>query len=127
MGISVSTSMGFENYENLKDTAKNILQKSGATAEQAQNTTNTIFSEYAELSQSAVSALRASTQITLNKSLAETLKYLKTHPNVKKKEHVLGELWQLVNSGNDDYENNPFYTDLQDFKIDDNAINIFAA
>ena len=125
MSINVSTSMGFENREFLKNAAKEILQKNGADKEKA----NEIIQKavfYPEYETSAgLSALRASTQITLNNSLKETLKYLNAHANDKRKKYVLGELWDILGNlkENEDDKSNV----LLDFEIDANAKNIFTA
>ena len=70
----------------------------------------------------------ASTQISINNSLKETLKYLKNHANKKSvKAPVLGELWNIFSSNNEASEKNPYKGELYDFEIDKNAKNIFAA
>lgn len=122
MGINVSTSMGFENREFLRNTAKNILQKSGAEIHTAEEVVkNVVFDN--ENSSAGLSVLKASTQVTLNKSLKETLNYLKSHANDKrKKEYVLGDLWQTLTDNNDSYNG-----ELVDFVVDANLKNIFAA
>lgn len=125
MGINVSTSMGFENREFLKNAAKEILQKSGATQEQASELTQkAIFASSDFVSSTELNSLKAATQISLNKSLKETLKYLQAHANDKRKKYVLGELWEQINNteDNDDYQG-----ELIDFEIDNNLKNIFAA
>lgn len=124
MGINVSTSMGFENRDFLKDTAKQILKKGGAeegeTAEIVQKVTSSIM----ERQEMAYNGLRAAAQITLNNSLNETLRYLRSHANDKRKKYVLGELWEQF-GGYDDEEASE--SGLIDLEIDFGVKNIFAA
>ena len=129
MGINVSTSMGFENREFLKSAAKNILQKGGAESEKAsQIAQRAIFGERSYSQNSQYSILSASTQITLNNSLKETLKYLNSHANKKvAKKPVLGELWEIFSATNESSEQNPYKGELIDFEINLNQKNIFAA
>ncbi len=123
MGINVSTSMGFENREFLKNTAKNILQKKGADKNSAEEIVNNALFEKNEISSSSLSVLKASAQVTLNNSLKETLNYLKAHANDKrKKEYILGDLWQNLSENEDTYQG-----ELVDFVIDTSLKNIFAA
>ena len=123
MGINVSTSMGFENREFLKNTAKSILQKNGADNQAAEETIQNIDFKTSDKYSTDLSILRASTQVTLNKSLKETLNYLKAHANDKrKKEYVLGELWQDFTDESDSYQG-----ELKDIVINFNENNIFAA
>ena len=103
MGIKITQAMNgyqFENRENMRNTAKNILNKQGASEETVNDILeNTIFdSESRMYSNAQRSILSAASQISLSSNLKETLKYLKSHP-VKKveKEPVLGELWNIVN------------------------------
>ena len=70
-----------------------------------------------------LSIIQASSQIILNNSLKETLKYLKSHTNNKpKKQPVLGELWEIANKEDLEYKG-----ELIDFVIDSSLKNIFAA
>lgn len=111
----------FENRNNLRNAAKNILNKQGAT----ENGIKKILNEaiFYNNSNSQLSIIQSSSQITLNNSLKETLKYLKSHANTKtKKQPVLGELWELVNKKEIKYDG-----ELIDFVIDSNLENIFAA
>ena len=124
MSINISTKMGFENREFLKNTAKEILQKSGADNEKSNELAQkTILGSVLENS-SNLSILKASTQITLNNSLKETLKYLQAHANDKRKKYVLGELWEALGNFDDSNENSG---ELIDFEVDYNNKNIFAA
>ena len=132
MGINITHTMDlfqFENKESLRNTAKNILNKNGATEETAQKIVEkTIFDSNKQIkeiySNPQLAVIKASSQITLNNSLKETLKYLKSHANEKiTKKPVLGELWdKLSNSKDSSYKG-----ELLDFQIDDKAVNIFAA
>ena len=66
--------------------------------------------------------IKASSQISINDSLKETLKYLKSHANKRvAKTPVLGELWGRL-------ENEQEYKgELIEFEIDSSIENIFAA
>ena len=112
----------FENRNNLRNTAKDILNRQGATESGMKSVLNeTIFSN--SNSNPQLSIIQASSQITLNNSLKETLKYLKTHANNKtKKQPVLGELWEIANREDSKYEG-----ELIDFVVDSSLKNIFAA
>ena len=135
MGLNVSASFTYnlDNREALKNAAKNILNKGGASAEAAQQIIErTLLNNDTALRETYInpkmSVIKASTQITLNKSLKETLKYLKEHANKKVvKEPVLGELWNIFTTNNESSEKNPYKGELYDFEIDKNARNIFAA
>ena len=135
MGLNVSASLAYnlDNRETLRNTAKNILNKSGASAETTQSIIEkTLFNNDIALKEAytnpQISVLKASTQITLNKSLNETLRYLKEHANKKAvKQPALGELWNIFTTNNDASEKNPYKGELYDFVIDKNAKNIFAA
>ena len=135
MGLNVSASMAYnlDNGEILRNAAKNILNKGGASEEVTRNIIEkTLFNNDAVLREvytnPQMSVLKASTQITLNESLKETLKYLKEHANRKvTKEPVLGELWNIFTANNEASEKNPYHGELYDFEIDKNAKNIFAA
>lgn len=128
MGLNVSTTM-FENREFLKSAAKNILSQS-STSENA--VTRIIDRTVFDVSESYVnpqlSVIKAATQISVNSTLNETLKYLKLHANQKTtKTPVLGELWNIFSANNEASEENPYKGDLYDFVIDKNIKNIFAA
>jgi len=120
MGINVSTSMGFENRDFLRRSAKQILQKGGADEKTAEAIINTNIADYDNLTESNI--YKASAQITLNKSLKETLKYLQAHANDKRKKYVLGELWEKLEEQSSIYQG-----ELVDFEVDFNLKNIFAA
>lgn len=127
--VSASTSYQLDNAEILRNTAKNILNNGGASAESAQKIIEkTIFDNDKQYTNPQLSVIKASTQITINNSLKETLKYLKAHANRRvKKEYVLGDLWNIFSANNDASEKNPYKGELYDFEIDKNAKNIFAA
>lgn len=124
MGINITQTMGsfqqFENRENLRNTAKSILSRQNASSETVEKIVDkTVFDYNPQLS-----IIKASTQISINNSLKETLKYLKSHAAKKPvKEPVLGELWNLANSSKD----NTAHNELYDFEIDNSVKNIFAA
>lgn len=115
-------SFQFESRENLRNAAKNILNKQGATPEVTQKVLEqTIFNNSSYNPQLAI--IKASSQITLNNSLKETLKYLKSQAHKKTvKEPVLGELWNIFQNDETKYQG-----ELVDFVIDSNKENIFAA
>ena len=135
MGLNVSMNYSYqlENRENLRNAARNILNNSGASSEATQKIIEkTIFDGDKQLKETytnpQLSVLKASTQITLNESLKETLKYLKEHANKKvAKKPVLGELWSIFTTNNEASEKNPYHGELYEFEIDKNAKNIFAA
>ena len=125
MSINITQTMNsfqFESRENLRNAAKNILNRQGASTE----ATNKILEQAifsAKNSNAQFDILKASSQITLNESLKETLKYLKTQANKKtKKEPVFGELWNIISKEEISYEG-----ELVDFVIDSSLKNIFAA
>ena len=119
MGINVSTSMGFENQNFLRSTAKQILQRGGASKEKSESILKS-QGDYFVRPSADINSL--SSQITLNSSLKETLKYLSAHAADKRKPHVLGELWDKFNE-----QNEPYQGELVDFEIDYSLENIFAA
>ncbi|MCM1003868.1 MAG: hypothetical protein NC408_05935 [Candidatus Gastranaerophilales bacterium] len=123
MGINITHTMNsfqqFENRENLRNAAKNILNKQNASQETVQKIVDKTVFEY----NPQLSIIKASSQISVNNSLKETLKYLKSHAAKKPaKEPVLGELWNIAQAKDDNSEN-----ELYDFEIDNSVENIFAA
>ena len=127
MGINITQTLNnfqFENRESLRNTAKEILNKQGASQETVHKVVEqTLFAMPTEYHNPQLEIITASSQITLNNSLKETLKYLKSHANKKSaKEPVLGELWDIFSKENTDYNG-----ELIDFEIDISAKNIFAA
>ena len=135
MGLNVSMDYTYQldNKENLKNAAKNILNRGGASSETVQKIVEqTIFNNDRALKEiytnPQLNALKASTQITISNSLKETLKYLRTHSAQKqKKTPIFGELWNIFEANNEASEENPYKGELYDFQIDKNAKNIFAA
>ncbi len=133
MGLNVSTTMGFENQNVLRNAAKDILNNSGASQEssakiidQAIFETRKSYTDIYPNSQLAI--IKASTQISVNGTLKETLKYLREHANQRTvKTPILGELWENFSINNQDSEKNPYEGELVDFKIDEKTKNIFAA
>lgn len=130
MGINVTHTMGsfqFESKENLRNTAKDILKRQGASEENMQRILDkTIFDSDGRIySNSQLAVIKASTQMSLNNSLKETLKYLKNHASKKnQKEYVFGEFWKLIN---DEEKTEQYDGELIDFELDANLTNIFAA
>lgn len=123
MGINIThtNSFQFENRENLRNTARNILNRKGASPETMQKIIDkTIFDTKAFYNNSGVSANIAQ-QIAINNSLKETLKYLKNNKKPAKKP-VLGELYNIVSDKEDNYQG-----ELSDFEIDNSIKNIFIA
>ncbi len=123
MGINITHTMNsfqqFENRENLRNAAKNILNKQNASQETVQKIVDKTVFEY----NPQLSIIKASSQISVNNSLKETLKYLKSHAAKKPaKEPVLGELWNIVKENTESADN-----ELYDFEIDNSVENIFAA
>ena len=102
---------------------RNILNKQGASTEAIQRIVDkTIFTEktYNNPQQMIIST---STQISINNSLKETLKYIKSQANKKVvKTHKLGELWNNL-----DKDENNYKGELVNFVIDSSITNIFAA
>lgn len=129
MGLNITQTMNtshFENRENLRNAARDILNRQNASAESAQRVMDkALFNKATELSNiysPQLAIIKASAQISANGTLKETLKYLKEHATKKAvKEPVLGELWNLLNN-EVEYEG-----ELVDFVIDENAKNIFIA
>lgn len=126
MGINVTQTMNgyqFENRENLRNAAKDIFNRQGASDESTESIMGkTIFDYDAKsYSNAQLAILKASSQMSISNTLKETLKYLKSHP-VKKteKEPVLGELWNLFN---EEAKGDP----VIELEIDYSAKNIFAA
>ena len=117
MGINVSTSMGFENRDFLDNTAKRILKKSGMSLEKAESILKNSYFNRPEYD-----VYRSSAQVTINNSLNETLKYLKSHANDKRKRYILGELWEKLGEQQEEYQG-----ELVNFEVDYNLTNIFAA
>ena len=128
MGLNVSTTV-LENREYLKNAAKNILSQNNASQDSVSKIVDrTVFDIKESYVNPQLSVIKAATQISVNSTLNETLKYLKSHANNKSiKKPVLGELWNILSANNESSEENPYKGELYDFKIDDNVKNIFAA
>lgn len=129
MGLNVSTTAAFENKEFLRNAVMDILtQQSASQDTTAKIIDKTIFDIKDSYVNPQMSVIKASTQISLNASLSETLKYLRTHSKKKtEKKYVFGELWNIVSTNNEASEENPYKGELYDFEIDKNVKNIFAA
>ena len=130
LNVSVNYSNQYENKEQLREIAKHILNNGGANSESAKQVIDkSVFLANKTMKDlyttPQLDVLKASTQITLNNSLKETLKYLKSHSqkSLKYKAPVLGELWKNLEASNSSYKDNELY----DFELDKNAKNIFAA
>ena len=126
MGLNITHTMNsfqFENRENLRNAAKNILNKQGASSETMQKILDQSVFPTNSYKNPQLEILSTSSQITLNNNLKETLKYLKTKANKKTtKTPVLGELWNIINKEDNNYDG-----ELKDFVIDFSIENIFAA
>lgn len=129
INISHTNSFQFENREHLRNTAKDILSKNGSSSEAMQKIIDkTIFDMEGQrreiYTNPQLAIIKASSQISVNNSLKETLKYLKSQANKKiVKEPVLGELWDLF----EDKREEVYQGELLDFEIDSSAKNIFIA
>ncbi|MCQ2739470.1 MAG: hypothetical protein MJ237_04500 [bacterium] len=101
MSINIMQTMNnyqFENRENLRNTARDILSGKKHSSEDIQKIIDRTFSltDDSKYINAQKSIIMASSQITLNKSLKATLNYLKSQSNNKKKQHILGELWNTM-------------------------------
>ena len=130
MGINITHTMNnfnFEGRENLKNTARDILNRQGASKEAMQNILDkSLFESRNKFENNylnpQLAIIKASSQITQNNKLTDTFKYLKSQAAKKsKKEPVLGELWGILN------EKEEYTGELVDFEIDAAAKNIFIA
>ena len=124
MNFNITSTMNnsqFENKENLRQAAKNILNRKGASTESTNKILEqTIFSDYNRRAE--IDILKLSSQITMNESLKETLKHLKTKNKEKtNKKAIFGELWNTINSEED------YSGELVDFVVDSSLKNIFVA
>lgn len=124
MSINVTHTMNsshFENQENLRNTAKNLLNRQGASAETTHKILEQAIFPNSSYYSPQLNILSTSAQITLNNSLKETLKYLNQKNNKKEiKKYVFGELWEQV-------EKEDFQGEIFNFEINIFANNIFAA
>lgn len=115
--------MGFEKRENLRDSAKNILQRKGSDSSNAGRIAESVVYDFVEDNLTGQTVLKATTQVSFDKNLKDTLNYLRAHANDRrKKEYILGELWQTFSDKKDSCTN-----ELIDFVVDFNSKNIFAA
>lgn len=122
MGINITQTMNsfqFESRENLRNTARDILNKQGASQKTVQKILEkTIFDNH---NSAQLAIMKASTQIKLNESLKETLKYLNNKATKRtQKTPVFGELWNQVN--NDENK-----IDIIEMEFNFDTENIFAA
>lgn len=128
MGINVSTSMGFSNHDFSKNATTSILQRCSIEPECVEDVSKINVFTYDKSSEyTQLQLVSTSSMIALNNSLKETLKYLKTHQKyTKKKEPVFGELWNefMATNAEEDSENQ---VELNDFTLDENLNNFFAA
>lgn len=128
MQLNITQTLGsfqFENKEQLKQHAQNILTRQGASEEVAEKIiSQTIFNNEKSAINSQLAILKASSQISLNNNLKDTLKYLKNNAHKKEpKKPILGELWNI--SSHDETE--VYNGELSDYVVDPSRNNIFAA
>ena len=124
MGLIITTGLinnTLSNFPNKQTTEQNNIQPVQNNVIQK----NESFNNFNLNPQQYV--LMTSTQITLNNSLKETLKYLNSHKKQTNKEPRLGDLWKILNVDNNESEKNPYKSETIDIQIDENAKNIFAA
>lgn len=127
MGLNIThtmTSFQFENRENLQNTAKDILNRKGASKETIQTIVEkSVFDSNGQHYPNAqLAIIKASSQIGMNEKLKETLKYLRNSSKKSAKTPVLGELWNMFS--NDESEKD---TDYDEIEVDYSLNNIFAA
>ncbi len=126
MGMNITHTMNsfqFENREHLRNTARDILNRK-ASEKVTENIAQKALNANSVYHNPQLAIIKASSQISINNSLKETLKYLRSHANQKEnKKHILGELWETIKSETElDYNG-----ELLDFEINIFAKNIFAA
>ena len=126
MSIGISNANNFHQYENreyIKDVAGKILNTNGYNSNLNsiidKSYTNTDFSNYTN---AQLAIIKASTQISLNNPLKETLKYLNTKSKKNDKQPILGELWNILSLSNED--DSDFINQIE---IDFTRNNIFTA
>ena len=127
MAISITHTMSnsqFENKENLKNIAKKILQRHGASEESTNKIINkTIFNNRFNQN-TQMMQLNTASYLIMQKSIKETAKYLKNNKSVNnKKTYVFGELRQMFESSSFNENENV----LNNFEVDLSAKNIFIA
>lgn len=129
MGLNIShtmTNFQFENKEHLRQAARNILNKEGANTKVVEKIAEKAIIANNSYINPQLAIIKASSQISINNSLKETLKYLKSHANNKEiKKHILGELWDTINTNTE--KETEYEGELIDFEINIFAKNIFAA
>ena len=126
MSIGISNANNFHQYENreyIKDVAGKILNTNGYNSNLNsiidKTYINTDFSNYTN---AQLAIIKASTQISLNNPLKETLKYLNTKSKKNNKQPILGELWNILSLSNED--DSDFINQIE---IDFTRNNIFTA
>ncbi|MBO5737747.1 hypothetical protein J6R97_00220 [bacterium] len=124
MGLNITHTMQnsqFENRENLRQTAKKILNRKGASEESVKKIIDdSIFNTNSFIKYNNLST---KSQISIENTIKERLRRLKEQPDkVIPKKPVLGELWEIASK-----DSNKYNGELIDFEIDLNAENIFAA
>ena len=124
MGMNITHTMNsfqFENREHLRNTARDILNRK-APEKVAENITQKALNANSVYHNPQLAIIKASSQISMNNSLKETLKYLRSQANQKEnKKHILGELWDTIK------DETEYTGELLDFEINIYAKNIFAA
>lgn len=111
-------------YEILQ---KNILNNRNTTQQATQKIISKILCDSDSIIKNSFvtpqeSIIKASIQISINNSLKESLKQLKTQPNKTiKKNAIFGEIFDNFSVNNQASENNPF----EDYNFDFNKTNIF--
>ena len=128
MGLNITQTLGsfqFENKDQLRQHAKSLLNRQGASEEVVDKIINqTIFKNESSAINSQLAILNTSSQIILNNNLRETLKYLKNNTSKKVfKKPVFGELWAI--SSHDESE--VYNGELSDYIVDTSSNNIFVA
>lgn len=132
LNVSLNHNHIIENKENLRVAAQKIIQKSGGSDETTHKIVEQIIFEKTPvkdaMTNAQLSVLKASTQISLNKTLCATLKYLKNNASKKtSREVIFGELWSIFEASNQESEKNPYNEELLNFQINHSAKNIFAS
>ena len=133
MSVSLNCKNLIDNKESLKTAFRNIIDKNGgSTVSTHKIVEQIIFNNDKNINSNYVnpqlSIIQASTQISINKTLCETLKFLKQNANKKTiKQVIFGELWNILETTNASSENNPYNGELIEFTINTNAKNIFAS
>lgn len=128
MDINVSTKMGFNNQNFLKQSTKNDMPKPVVASEICETTdTKTVFENNNYCIYNDLQMLSIAAQADLNNKLKETLKYLNMRIKDKKKEHVFGELWDEFFTNYEENIEEGYPEELFDYEPDNSNKNIFAA